>query len=108
MSEGAQVESDKLFWGEIGGAVDAEDSYKLDIFSLPLPLLSKHVLDRGVCTEKSKDKRAPSEVGTCERKRTKMEQTKKQPGQLLPTTKQAGRDAQDTGMDAPRKKEVNG
>jgi hypothetical protein len=54
MSERAQAESDKLFWVEIVGAVDAEDSYKLDIFPLPLPLSSKHVLDRGVCTEKNK------------------------------------------------------
>jgi hypothetical protein len=51
MSERA---SDKLFWVEIAGAVDAEDSYKLDIFSLPLPPIIKHVLDQGVCTEKSR------------------------------------------------------
>ena len=55
MSERAQVESDKLFWVEIAGVADAEDSYKLVIFPLPLPLSSKHVLDRGVCTEKSRE-----------------------------------------------------
>lgn len=37
MSERTQVESDKLFWVEMAGVVDAEDSYNLDIFPLPLP-----------------------------------------------------------------------
>jgi hypothetical protein len=37
MGERAQVEGDKLFLGEVARAVDAEDSYKLDIFPLPLP-----------------------------------------------------------------------
>jgi hypothetical protein len=37
MSERTQAESDKLFWVEMAGVVDAEDSYNLDIFPLPLP-----------------------------------------------------------------------
>lgn len=54
MSERVEVESDKLFWGEIAVALDAEDSYKLEYSHYPCPLSSKHVLDRGVCAEKSK------------------------------------------------------
>jgi hypothetical protein len=42
--------------------VDAGGSYNFDILPLPLSLSSKHVLDRGVCTEKSREK-APGEVG---------------------------------------------
>jgi len=49
MSERAQVESDKLFWGEIAVAVDAEDSYRLDIFPLPLaPIIQARTRPRRV------------------------------------------------------------
>ena len=65
--------------------VDAEDSYKLDIFPLPLPpIIQARTRPRRVHGEEQSKR-------TSERKGTKMELTKKQPNQLPPTPKQAGR-----------------
>lgn len=95
--ERAQWKAISHFGGN--SAMDAGRSYNFVIFPLPLPLSSKHVLDRGgVGTEKEQNKKKKAQDA---QQRTNKRKTAKP----ISSDHQASGDARNSGVDVPREKE---